>query len=310
MTIRNISEYSDTEYDVCIVGSGPAGITLASELLDSDKKVCVLESGGETKTPHADSLKRVINLGEVKIRKESRERIFGGTSTTWGGGSSPLDGVDMILRDFMVHPSGWPFEVDFLSPYYKRCEKYGFPSLKMFENENFKDVRDVCDFSLNSDVLEEKIFISVDPPWNFGHKFKHIFLNKNIDLYTDATAYNLRLAEQDAGKGQSVVGLDVVSSHGKKINVRAKQYVVACGGIESTRLLMVSKDISKIEGLRNNLGRYLMNHPKNSYGILKLNKPISSLPMYFGFLKNGVAGYAGLRIKQNSQIVQRILIHL
>ena len=46
--ITNLSESKITEfpeYDICIVGSGPGGMTVANELKDAGLRICVLESG-------------------------------------------------------------------------------------------------------------------------------------------------------------------------------------------------------------------------------------------------------------------------
>lgn len=69
--------YRNKDYDVCIVGSGPAGFTAALELKDSGLTVCILESGGEIATPTDDDLK-VVESDGLRIREDSRERVLGG----------------------------------------------------------------------------------------------------------------------------------------------------------------------------------------------------------------------------------------
>ena len=96
------------EYDLCIIGSGPAGATVAAELARAKLRICVLESGRLRPTRHADSLKRVESHG-IHIKDYSRERLLGGASTTWAGLSSPLDAVDLAVRPWLRH-SGWPID--------------------------------------------------------------------------------------------------------------------------------------------------------------------------------------------------------
>ncbi|MEL6431736.1 MAG: GMC family oxidoreductase, partial [Planctomycetota bacterium] len=49
------------------------------------------------------------------------------------------------------------------------------------------------------------------------------------------------------------------------------------------------------------VGRCLMNHPKNYRGLLRLTQPTSSWPYLFGCLHAGFAGYAGLRLTEERQ---------
>src|SRR5262245_23452133 len=115
-------------YDVCIVGSGPAGITVCAELIESGCRICVLESGSETKTEIADLLRRVESLG-IAVLPESRERILGGATHTWSGLCAPLDPIDFEARPYH---SGWPITWEELVPYYQSTERYGFPRLDAF----------------------------------------------------------------------------------------------------------------------------------------------------------------------------------
>ena len=71
MSIKDANkDISEGTYDICIIGSGPVGLTIASELMDlakSGKRICVLESGGKSKTPEADLLREVENDGDIVI---------------------------------------------------------------------------------------------------------------------------------------------------------------------------------------------------------------------------------------------------
>jgi choline dehydrogenase-like flavoprotein len=82
------------EYDICIIGSGPAGLTLCNELAQSGKRLCLIESGHRKLSQDKDNLKKLDNTGEIKIKAGSRERAWGGTSNTWSGLSAPLDSED------------------------------------------------------------------------------------------------------------------------------------------------------------------------------------------------------------------------
>ena len=42
---RKLSQHSELVSDVCIVGAGPAGITLAKEFIKQNFHVCLLEGG-------------------------------------------------------------------------------------------------------------------------------------------------------------------------------------------------------------------------------------------------------------------------
>ena len=82
--------------DLCIVGAGAAGITLALQFARTGRRVILLISGFE----HADAATTSLTQGEVvdaalhPPADTYRERRLGGTTTIWGGRCIPFDPID------------------------------------------------------------------------------------------------------------------------------------------------------------------------------------------------------------------------
>lgn len=288
-------------YDLCIVGSGPAGMTVANELVQAGLRICVLESGQLKFTKHGDTLRQVKSEG-ICIKDYSRERVLGGASTTWSGLASPLDPVDFQPRPFLRH-SGWPISRDDLLPYYeKAAQDYGFAALKLFEPDGFSEVKAGDDRELVWTDLEEKTFLAAAKPQNFGRMFRSLFSHSqpHLDLYLDATL--IRLESDVLSERRSARGI-VRTSTGHHTKIEAKVFIIATGGIENARILLNSRDGCP-QGLGNEhdqVGRYFMNHPKDPYGLIHLNEPLHELPYYFSCLYQGYAGYGGIRLKESLQ---------
>ena len=89
--------------DVCIIGSGPAGITVANELAGTDIRTCLIESGGssEESTVRASTVAKQL---ELPIDPYKFRQKFGGTSNAWSGlygrwiRSNPMDPFDLETR--------------------------------------------------------------------------------------------------------------------------------------------------------------------------------------------------------------------
>ena len=309
MAIKNINiDKPEDLYDVCIIGSGPAGLTLCAELANTGKRICVLESGDNKKSNFADSLRQVKNLGEVLIKPSSRERVFGGTSTTWTGLSAPLDEIDMVYRTYLSFHSGWPITITDLKPYYERASAYGFPKFEELNDSSLLQKRFSNKVTYSFTNLQSKIFMATVPPWNFKEKLQHIFDIKNIDLYLNSTVVNLNSKRTMSGQVE-VISAEIFSKSGLKQQILSKIFVLATGGIESSRLLLMSRNTNP-SGLGNEhdqVGRYIMNHPKNNFGILKLKKPIRNLAYFYSSLNGNLEGYFGLRVRDDFQRSKGIL---
>ncbi len=289
------------EYDVCIVGTGPAGATVARELAGSSLRVCVLESGRRKPTQHGDALRATESLG-IHVKEWSRERVLGGASTTWAGLSSPLDPIDMTPRPWIGSggtggSDGWPIDrADLLPLYEEASRRYRFPSSSTFGPGGFGALRAKGESQPAWKHLEEKVFLACAEPQDFGVECADAWSAENVDLLLDATVVRI----DTTGDRDVASSVRVRTSHGVEFDVRARAFVLATGGIENARLLLVSGP----NGLGNEHGQVgvgFMNHPKNYFGILRLARPIEELPYFFGAMHKGFAGYAGLRLTEARQ---------
>lgn len=304
--IVDLADHSGSipDYDVCIVGSGPAAMTVARELASRRVHLCVLESGRLKPEPFGDRLRRVESDG-IAIKEYSRERVFGGASTTWAGLSSPLDEIDFAPREYVAH-SGWPIARAELIHYYElAAERYRFAHPRMFTGSGFGALRAKGPVQPAWRAIDEKIFLAAVEPQNFAREHRAIFDGARADLYYDATVVELKCNKNTA----SVDRARVRTSRQNEVSFSAKVWIVACGGIENARLLLQSASLCD-RGLGNErdaVGRYFMNHPKNYHGILKLRQAVTDAAYYFGCIFEGYAGYAGLRIAEGFQKERKLL---
>ena len=123
---RTLPADTEIETDICIVGAGPSGVALATELLGSGIRTCVLENGGTRETWRTQFLLGGESVGNPYPRLVmSAVSAFGGSSHRWGPywHARPLDAIDFEAREAVPH-SGWPFPRGHLVPYYQRAERY------------------------------------------------------------------------------------------------------------------------------------------------------------------------------------------
>jgi choline dehydrogenase-like flavoprotein len=88
--------------DLCIIGGGAAGVTIAKSLAGSSLDVVLLESGGLDLDVDNQFLADYNNIGNY-FQEECRLRLLGGTTNHWGGASAPFSSFDMSERNWVEH---------------------------------------------------------------------------------------------------------------------------------------------------------------------------------------------------------------
>ena len=262
--LRHLQDNLPIETDLCIVGTGPAGISIASEFADQNIRVLLLESGGFDEHPDTQSLYDIESAPPRRIdQKEIRCRILGGSSHIWTGRCAPFDALDLEKRSWISN-SGWPFSLDDLSIYLERAGNYLGLGPNCYDEKLwslFKVPRPLpC---INETLLEPKFWqFSRSPrsqklPMDFGRDILDTqYDNTQILLHANVTHINT------SNDGTVFDSVDVASLEGKKARIKSKALVLCCGGIENARLLLASNRQSA-EGVGNQnglVGRFLMDH--------------------------------------------------
>ncbi len=260
---RELESGSVVQADVCIVGSGFAGISLALGLKGSGLKVALLESGGfETEQEHKQLLDGTFDGPHPNkaYLRTSRSRIFGGTSDKWTGTCRPLDEIDYEARDW-VPDSGWPFDEKELEPYYRRAA----PLLKIRQFEVFdQDGALITSNRLAGPDFTRfvpKALFHSHPRARFGDLYRtDLQTSEDIVVYLHANVLELSAHQNGAAIEEALVG----NFAGRDIRFRARDFVLAAGAFDCARIMLVSNRVHR-SGLANEndlLGRYFMDHTR------------------------------------------------
>ncbi|MET0580816.1 MAG: GMC family oxidoreductase [Pseudoxanthomonas sp.] len=289
---RTLPNSTQLETGVAIVGGGVAGITLALELGRSNIPVCVLEGGGFRSTADSQSLYAGENSGLDYDIQWTRSRFLGGSSNCWGGWCRPFSDMDFAERDW-VRNSGWPIGSETLQPHYARTreilELADLPFDPQFWIKNMVE-RDVRLIPLRDSGLWT-VVSHYSPPVRLGRTRRtELEGSKSTTLLLHSTAYEIETKDG----AQCATGIRVRTGPGNEILVKARYVILAAGGIENARLLLLSDKVQK-EGLGNQhdvVGRYFMDHPRIQVGRLRLNNPHAYSRFYditYHYKNNGFA---------------------
>lgn len=300
---RHPPKESRFEFDICIIGAGAAGIALAREFLNHDTRVCLLESGGLEYHRDYQALYEGDNVGQPYFPLDvCRSRYFGGTTNHWDGVSRPLEELDFARRDWVPF-SGWPISKGDLTPYYARAH-----TALQIPADGYEIARWEKSISPRLPLVEDKVFTSI---W-LGHALKfgqaygreleaaeniHVFLHANL------------LKMQTNAEATKVTQMQIGTLEGNRFSVKAKQFVLACGGIENARLLLLSDDVEK-NGLGNRqdqVGRFFMEHSSPRLGMLLLSSGKIPTQLYKGTFRDGHWVFGELSLRQAVQKEEKIL---
>ena len=238
-------------FDVCVIGAGPAGITLARRLAAKGLTVALMEAGGLEITEESQDAYRGTNIGQEYFDLDiCRLRFFGGTSNHWGGWSRALEAADFKTRDW-VPLSGWPIEQIDLDPY--RAESDAILDLpNATEAPNLPVRQTAYDF--------ERFQFRFSPPTRFAEKYQaEIEASPEISCFLNANLVDLRL--DDGAVAQAV--FRTYDPAAEPVNVKARAFALCTGGIENARLLL-NFTAQVPEGIGNKsgwVGRCFADHP-------------------------------------------------
>ena len=292
---RTLPDGSIIEGDLCIVGAGAAGISIALEWIGSPRTVILLEGGGFTFEQKMQDLYRGTIAGLPYYPLDAaRLHYFGGTTGHWAGFCSTLDPLDFEERPW-VPDSGWPIARADLDPFYARAHR--LLDLGPYEYDAVQWQRraaTMVPLPLDASIAWTKIW-QFSPPTRFGAKYRDaIVAAPNVRLYTHANVCELRANESAA----AIDDLRAKTLEGKEHRVRARHYVLACGTIQNARLLLAS-NARAVTGLGNSndlVGRYFMEHLEMPSGqLLVTARRPPSMSMYsFEFGKTKARGELAL----------------
>ena len=285
----------DREFDICIVGSGPAGVILAIDLARAGYNTLILESGfhpeSEAYDERIEQLEVFQHSGNIDYPiLESRYRGLGGTANVWTGRCPRLYPLDFEVNAYTPDGGKWPITYEEMEPYFTRAEttlRVRGGKLSDYHPPRSKDLP----IPLSKDIkylkrTGERIGVLVDDaPTSTGLNFLGrgpIVISADLlpefsDQPQATVLAGVTATRLFAGADGTVTGLEIKNLEQETKTVRAKQYVLAAGTYENARLLLLSASEHFPAGLGNDndlVGRYFMEHPNIVFqGIIPEMKP-------------------------------------
>jgi choline dehydrogenase-like flavoprotein len=251
--------------DICIVGGGVAGMTLARELAGHPFRVCILESGGLELDDRTQSLAAGESVGFPYFPLQTAYgRAFGGSSNRWhidiGGDTGvrfrPLDPIDFEARACVPY-SGWPFTKKHLDPYYERAQVLAKLLPATYEAKDWSGPERLP-LPLASECVQTIIY-KFPRRDTFSKDLRQTVMQaENLTVYLHANATGI---ETDS-TGERAVAVTAACLDGPRLSVKANVIVLATNGLEAPRLLLLSNQ-RQASGLGNQhdlVGRFFMEH--------------------------------------------------
>lgn len=304
---RRIETSSSLEADLCIVGAGAAGITLALQLMRSGLRVIMLESGGT----RPDARIQALSQGEVadaavhSAPDRYRQRILGGSTTIWGGRCVPFDAIDFTYRNW-IPESGWPISYSALKTYYPAatalCEAGSchYDADQAVPGGMRPLIRGFAPWNFTTERIER-----FSRPTDFGRRWSgRLSAAPNLQLLLHANCVRICRSRD----GTRISHIDVRTLDGGCFTVTARQFVLAAGALETTRLLLASATdhTSAIGNDYDLLGRFYMCHIAGTIGNLRIHRPVQDV--WHGYERSEDGVYCRRRFALTEAAQQRSAI--
>ena len=243
---RSLAAGARLEADVCVVGAGPAGLAVISELDGRGPSVVVLAGSAEAAPGE-------VSGDSYPALADTRAGDVGGTAALWdaelspgsfGARYAPLAPIDFEERDG-IPGSGWPFRREALDPFYARAHQLCVAGPYDYEPAAAE--------ALSVDGIASGLFrFGLAEPFMRAQRDR-VAKSEAVRVLTGATATKIH-----ADEGGGAVGhVEAASEPGRPFTVHARAYVLAAGGIENPRLLL----LSGLGAGRDLVGRCFMDHP-------------------------------------------------
>lgn len=230
---------------VCIIGSGPAGTTIARKLAAAGVPSVVFEAGGTEWSEDSQDFYRGKTVGDPYFDLDvTRLRFLGGCSNHWAGWCRVLDKHDFEPKAW-VPDTGWPIGRADIEPYL----------------EEVHDILELVPFRPDVPISDDIRLVQLikSPAVRFGEKF-HDEIERSPLIALVLNTYVTELA----GDGRRITGARIWSRDRDAGTFVADYYVPCTGGLENSRLLLWSNERSNGAVVPNAaaLGRYWMEHPQ------------------------------------------------
>jgi hypothetical protein len=263
--LRESPPASVLDADVCVIGAGAAGLTVATELGRAGRDVVLLESGGFGPEEETQALNDLDVTGyPVRENFMSRARYYGGSCNLWAGRSMRLMPED-IATEADPERAGWPLSPAELSEWYPAAARVlGLPDIRLFEPATHTERLGQVERTLfASGLVVPTVSLWAKGPMRFGAAHRTELLRSGrVRVLLHGNALRLR----PTADGRAVTALEAAVLHGPGFEIRARRYVVACGGVENARLLL----LSHLGNEHDLVGRYFMDHPRAVFGRVRL----------------------------------------